>query len=120
MIFAEWLRFTQGRSQLDQERMRMIMTRVLLRFRWLDRAGQIMFRGLFASYEQRGALGRKLEASVKGLDAARRSSYKDRIMLSQDCERLQEWNWQQGRDFPRRARLWLSESVARSRRGWPR
>ena len=65
MTFAEWLRFTQGRSQLDQERMRMIMTRLLLRFRWLDRAGQIMFRGWFASYEQRRAIECKLEASAK-------------------------------------------------------
>ena len=33
MTFAELFRFTQGRSQLDQERMRLIMTRLLLRFR---------------------------------------------------------------------------------------
>ncbi len=29
MIFAEWLKFAQGRSHRDQERLKMIMTRVL-------------------------------------------------------------------------------------------
>ena len=68
MTFDEWLRFTQCRSQLDQERM--IMTRVLLRFPWLDRAGQIMFRGWFALYKQRRALERKLEASAAAKTAS--------------------------------------------------
>jgi hypothetical protein len=72
LTFAEWLRFIQGRSQMDQERLKMIMTRVLLRFRWLDRVAQIMFRGWFSSHEQRRALERKLEVSTKGLDAATR------------------------------------------------
>ena len=77
MTFAEWLKFVQGRSHCDQERLKMIMTRVLLRFRWLDWVGQIMYRGWHASYEQRRALERKLEFAIKDLDAARRSGYKD-------------------------------------------
>ena len=82
MTFAEWLKFVQGRSHRDQERLKMIMTRVLLRFRWLDRVGQILYRGWHASYEQRRALERKLEFAIKDLDAARRSGYKVQLMLA--------------------------------------
>lgn len=46
MAFAEWLNFLRGRSQMDQERMRLIMLRVLLRSRcvpghvsWIARGG---------------------------------------------------------------------------------
>ena len=60
----------------------MIMTRVLLRFRWLDRVGQTMYRGWHASHEQRRALERKLEFAIKDLDAVRRSGYKDQLMLA--------------------------------------
>ena len=63
-----------------------------------------MYRGWFVSYEQRRAIKCRLEALVKGLDAARRGSYKDRILLMEshiqskelqavireDCERMQE------------------------------
>ena len=104
MIFAEWLKFVLGRSHRDQERLKMIMTRVLLRFRWLDRVGQILYRGWHASYEQRRALERKLEFAIKDLDAARRSGYKVQLMLAhsqtqsrelqaemiEDCESLQK------------------------------
>ena len=39
LTLAEWLNFLRGRSQKDQERMRLIMVRVLLRARWMDKAG---------------------------------------------------------------------------------
>ena len=64
----------------------MIMTRALLHFRWLDRVGQIMYRGWHESYQQRRALERKLEFAIKDLDAAHRSGYKDRMMLTQSRE----------------------------------
>ena len=82
MTIVEWLNFTQGRSQVDQQR---------------------TGRATSSSELRRGA-DRKLEVSVRGLDAARRSGHKDRIMLMEfqtqsrdlqaemreDIERLQE------------------------------
>ena len=68
----------------------MIMTRVLLRFRWLDRVGQIMYRGWHASYEQRRALERKLLFAIKDLDAARRSGYNDRMVLTKSQTQSRE------------------------------
>ena len=67
----------------EQERMRLIMVRVLLRARWMDKAGQIMHRGWHAALELRRAAERKPEVSVKSLDAARRGGHKDRLMLNE-------------------------------------
>ena len=51
MTIAEWLNFLRGRSQTDQERMRLVMIRVLLRSRWMDKADQIMYRSWHATLE---------------------------------------------------------------------
>jgi len=34
---VKWLRFIQARSQVDQDWMQTVMTRVLLRARWMDK-----------------------------------------------------------------------------------
>lgn len=65
----------QGRSMVDQEMMKLVMTRILLRGRWMDEICQIMF----SCYK--GVIERRLEASIRSLDAARRSGHKDRLML---------------------------------------
>ena len=83
LTLAEWLNFLRGRSQKDQERMQLIMVRVLLRARWMDKASQIMYRGWHAALELRRAAERKLEVSVRSLDAARRGGHKDRLMLNE-------------------------------------
>ena len=63
--------------------MRLIMVQVLLRARWMDKASQIMYRGWHAALELRRAAERKLEVSVRSLDAARRGGHKERLMLNE-------------------------------------
>ena len=72
---------------MDQERMR-----VLLSSRWMDKACQIIHRGWHAALELRRAAERKLEVSVRGLDAARRGDHKDRLMLNEF--QRESWNLQ--------------------------
>ena len=45
MTVVEWLRFIQARLQVDQEWMQAVMTRGLLRVRWMDKVCQGMFWG---------------------------------------------------------------------------
>ena len=51
-------------------RVRLIMVRVLLRARWIDKASQIMYRGWHAALELRRAAERKLEVSVRSPGAS--------------------------------------------------
>ena len=90
MTIAEWLNFQQGRSQLDRERMEGIMSRIMLRFRWMGRACQVMFRRWHGTVEQRRAGESKLEVANRGLDATRRASHRDRLMLLEFQTQSQE------------------------------
>jgi len=58
-----------------------VMTRVLLRARWMDKICQGMFFGWKLAYEQHRGTDRQLESTVRSLDAARRSAYNDRSLL---------------------------------------
>jgi len=51
MTVVEWLRFVQARSQVDQDWMQAVMTRVLLRARWIDKVCQGMFFGWRMAYD---------------------------------------------------------------------
>ena len=51
------------------------------------------------SYEQRRALECKLEVTTKGLDAARRSGYKDRMMLTESQTQSRELQVEMIEDF---------------------
>ncbi len=55
----------------------------------MDKAGQIMHRGWHSALEQLCAAERKLEVSVRSLDAAQRGGHKDRLMLNE----IQRESW---------------------------
>jgi len=59
----------------------------------------IMYRGWHASYEQRRALERELEFAIKDLNAARRSGYKDRMMLTESQTQSRELQAEMIEDF---------------------
>jgi hypothetical protein len=70
-----------------------VMTRVLLRARWIDKMFQGMFLGWKVAYEQQRGTERQLEFIIKSLDGARRSAYNDRQLLVEfrnQSHRLQE------------------------------
>ena len=92
MTFAEWLNFIRGRSQTDQKKMRLVMLRVLLRSRWMDRVCQVIYRGWHAALELRRGAERKLEMSARSLDAEHRGGHKDHLMLNE--YQTQSWNLQ--------------------------
>ena len=60
---------------------RLVVTRIQLHGRWMDRACQTMFRGWKDAYEKQRGAERKLKTSIRSLDAARRSGHNDRFML---------------------------------------
>jgi len=69
-----------------------VMTRVLLRARWMDKICQGMFFGWKLAYEQHRGTDRQLESTVRSLDTARRSAYNDRSLLMEfrsQSQRLQ-------------------------------
>ena len=84
--------------------MQAVMTRVLLRARWMDKVCQGMFWGWKRAYERHRSTERQLEAATRSLDGARRSAYNDRQLLlefrsqsqilqdemAEDVERLQD------------------------------
>ena len=70
MTVVEWLRFIQARSQVDQEWMQAVMTRVLPRARWMDKVCQGMFFGWKMAYDRHRGTERRLEAATRSLDGA--------------------------------------------------
>ena len=93
MTVVEWLRFIQARSQIDQDWMQAVMTRVLLRARWMDKVCQGMFLGWKIAYDRYRGNVRQLESTTRSLDGARRSAYNDRQLLLEfrsQSQRLQE------------------------------
>jgi len=93
MTVVEWLRFIQARSQVDQEWMQAVMTRVLLRARWIDRVCQGMFFSWKMDYDSYRGSVRQLESTTRSLDGARRSAYNDRQLLMEfrsQSQRLQD------------------------------
>ena len=75
---VKWLRFIQARSQVDQDWMQTVMTRVLLRARWMDKVCQGMFWGWKVAYDRHRGTERQLETTIRSLHQARRSSHNDR------------------------------------------
>ena len=93
MTVVEWLRFIQARSQVDQDWMQAVMTRVLLRARWMDKVCQGMFFGWKRAYDRYRGSERQLEITTRSLDGARRSAYNDRQLLMEfrsQSQRLQD------------------------------
>ena len=104
MTVVEWLRFVQARSQVDQDWMQAVMTRVLIRARWMDKLCQGMFYGWKMAYDRYRGTERQLETATRSLDGARRSAHNDRLLLlefrsqsprlqdemAEDVERLQD------------------------------
>jgi len=78
---VKWLRFIQARSQVDQDWMQTVMTRVLLRARWMDKVCQGMFWGWKVAYDRHRGTERQLETTIRSLHRARRSSHNDRQLL---------------------------------------
>ena len=66
MTVVEWLRFIQARSQVDQDWMQAVMTRVLLRARWMDKVCQGMFFGWKMAYDRHRGTERQLESTLMG------------------------------------------------------
>ena len=61
--------------------MQAVMTRVLLRARWIDKVCQGMSNGWKVAYERNRGTERQLDSTVRSLDVARRSAYNDRLLL---------------------------------------
>ena len=88
---SRWI--IQARSQVDQEWMQAVMTRVLLRARWMDKVCHGMFFGWKMAYDRHRATERQLETATRSLDGARRSAYNDRQLLLEfrsQSQRLQD------------------------------
>ena len=73
--------------------MQAVMTRVLLRARWMDKVCQGMFFGWKMAYDRHRGTERQLETATRSLDGARRSAYNDRQLLMEfrsQSQRLQD------------------------------
>jgi len=73
--------------------MQAVMTRVLLRARWIDRVCQGMFFSWKMDYGSYRGSVRQLESTTRSLDGARRSAYNDRQLLMEfrsQSQRLQD------------------------------
>jgi hypothetical protein len=89
MTVVEWLRFIQARSQVDQDWMQAVMTRVLLRrVGWTGCVRECSSAGGWLTIVIVGVYG-----TTRSLDGARRSAYNDRQLLMEfrsQSQRLQD------------------------------
>ena len=83
LSIADWLKFVVGRSIVDQGALTRIMTRVLLRARWMENLCQALFDGWADFHSGRESAIRNLERMTDSCDVSRRKTH--RVM-----EQLQE------------------------------
>lgn len=104
LSIADWLKFVVGRSIVDQGALTRIMTRVLLRARWMENLCQALFDGWADSHSGRESAIRNLERMTDSCDVARRKTHRVmeqlqesrdqssdlQVEIREDLERLQD------------------------------
>ncbi len=73
MNVEEWSDFVRGRSCADQKRMTLVMTRVLVQARMMDRTCQVMYNELRKLQDRLHSEKGKVEVMVRTCDSARRA-----------------------------------------------
>ena len=90
MKIEEWSDFVRGRSCADQKRMTVVMTRVLLQARMMNRTCQVMFKEIWKLQEKVHSKKGMLEVMIHFCDSARRAGTKH---LLKNCKhRLSQKN----------------------------
>ncbi len=73
MNVEEWSDFVRGRSCADQKRMTLVMTRVLVQARLMDRTCQVMYNEIWKLQDRLHSEKGKVEVMVRTCDSARRA-----------------------------------------------
>ena len=72
MNVEEWSDFVRGRFCADQKRMTLVMTRVLVQARMMDRTCQVMYNEIWKLQDRLHSEKGKVEVMVRTCDSARR------------------------------------------------
>ena len=100
----DWSDFVRGRSCVDQKRMTLVMTRVILQARMMDRTCQVMYNEIWKLQDELHSEKGKVEFMIRFCDSARRAGNTHLLNLRKSQAPLEDlqaemrtdmWGWEE-------------------------